>query len=237
MNDIKRRLAAPFPEFDIEWRVGQSGVSAQGRPWAKVLAYVDARAVMDRLDDVLGLAAWSDDYVLIYEAQKIIGVSCTLTARIGEATIQKCDASPVTDIEPLKGGYSKALVRTAVKYGIGRYLYALETTWAECVSDAPAEREGWHYARDAKTQTKFWWKRPTLPPSFLPPNERSELEESKPDPLKTAKASLWQSSQAMGYTLQDLESFAQSRYATSLAHLNATQIEELNGGLNSWKDH
>ena len=47
------KLKEPFSENDIEWRVQQSG-ETNGRIWAKVLAYVTARAIENRLDEVCG---------------------------------------------------------------------------------------------------------------------------------------------------------------------------------------
>ena len=53
MSKLLNNLRIPFPEEDIEWRIQQSGLS-NGMPWALVLAYVTNRAIMDRLDDVVG---------------------------------------------------------------------------------------------------------------------------------------------------------------------------------------
>ena len=47
------RLRDPFAPEDIEWRVQQAG-EKNGRPWARVLAYVTNRAIMERLDEVVG---------------------------------------------------------------------------------------------------------------------------------------------------------------------------------------
>ena len=49
-------LKEPFPENDIEWRPQRSGVKKNGDPYAMTLAYVTNRAVMDRLDAVVGLS-------------------------------------------------------------------------------------------------------------------------------------------------------------------------------------
>ena len=38
------KLAAPFPAEDIKWRVGSTGVY-DGKPWARLVAYIDARLV------------------------------------------------------------------------------------------------------------------------------------------------------------------------------------------------
>src|SRR5205085_3658412 len=55
------RLREPFAAEDIEWRVQTAG-EKNGRPWARVLAYVTNRAIMDRLDEVVGPADWQNGY-------------------------------------------------------------------------------------------------------------------------------------------------------------------------------
>ena len=47
------RLREPFGMGDIEWRPSRIGGTAI-KPWIQVVAYVDARAIMDRLDEVMG---------------------------------------------------------------------------------------------------------------------------------------------------------------------------------------
>jgi len=163
-DDMLKELSKPFEEKDIQWRIQQSGIGANGKPWAMALAYVDARAIMDRLDDVCGLH-WNDSYRLVQESTgKIIGVECSLT--IDDVT--RVDGSEQTDIEAFKGGYSKALVRTAVKFGIGRYLYKLPTTFVQCQMEKPSSKDGWNSAKDSKTHKFFYWKTPSMPKEFLP---------------------------------------------------------------------
>lgn len=123
-KDIFARLKEPFLDKDLEWRVQQGGVK-NNKPWAMILCYVDARAVMDRLDEVLGGENWQDEY-----NHKENGVECKLHFRVGGEWLFKTDGSPETAVEAFKGGYSKALVRCAVKLGVGRYLYGLGTTFA-----------------------------------------------------------------------------------------------------------
>lgn len=55
--EIMGALAAPFADEAIQWRV----IVAAGRQ-ALVAPYVDARAVQDRLNEVLGLAGWQDHF-------------------------------------------------------------------------------------------------------------------------------------------------------------------------------
>ncbi|MDH4129836.1 MAG: Rad52/Rad22 family DNA repair protein, partial [Spirochaetota bacterium] len=121
------KLKDPFSPDEIEWRVQQSGVK-NGKPWAMVLAYVTSRAVMDRLDEVFGIMGWKDSYIPGADG----GVICKLSVWDNEKKewITKEDGSENTNIDAVKGGISGALKRAAVKFGIGRYLYNIEASFA-----------------------------------------------------------------------------------------------------------
>ena len=51
------RLAEPFDQNDIEWRVSRAGMGGKGI-YCMVLAYCTARAIQKRLDDVCGPENW-----------------------------------------------------------------------------------------------------------------------------------------------------------------------------------
>lgn len=129
VTKIKDLLADPFEEHDIEWRVQQSGVSNKQKPWVMVIPYITNRAIQQRLDDVLGLDGWENVY---QEASNGKGYLCGLKIRIGDKWVTKWDGAEYTNIEPLKGALSGAMKRTAVQFGIGRYLYSLESEFATC---------------------------------------------------------------------------------------------------------
>jgi hypothetical protein len=82
--------------------------------------------------------------------------------------VTKWDGAPSTDIEAVKGGLSNAMKRAGVQWGIGRYLYNLESNFVTLNPAKPDDMAGWnrHYE---KTQKKsFYWKTPTLPAWALP---------------------------------------------------------------------
>lgn len=157
MNKILNKLRIPFPEEDIEWRIQQSGLS-NGMPWALVLAYVTNRAIMDRLDDVVGPENWTNDFSQSPNG----GVLCTLGIKVGDNWIHKTDGADNTDIERVKGGLSNAMKRAGVQWGIGRYLYKLPTTFAKF------ESGGRHKVR-MKDGSMHKWSPPKLEETFLPP--------------------------------------------------------------------
>lgn len=123
IEDIKL-LFAEFDRAQVSWRA--QSVTKDGTK-ALALAYIDARDVMDRLDSVLGSENWQDRYEF-HGARTV----CYLSIRIGEEWITKADGAGDTDVEGEKGAISDALKRAAVKWGIGRYLYALEAPWVPC---------------------------------------------------------------------------------------------------------
>jgi hypothetical protein len=124
MIDFKA-LAAPFPPDAISWRVGST---TKDKAKGMALAYLDARAVMDRLDAVCGPGGWQCRYSHA-QAKTVCDIGI-FTGSMGE-WIWKADGAGDSDIEAEKGALSDAFKRAAVRWGIGRYLYDLESPWVE----------------------------------------------------------------------------------------------------------
>jgi hypothetical protein len=123
VSDIYERLRAPFPPDRVSWRVGSTtGDKKRGM----ALAYIDARDVMDRLDDVCGPAGWQCDYP--HANGKTV---CRIGLKIGDEWVWKADGAGDTDFEAEKGALSDAFKRAAVRWGIGRYLYDTAAPWVE----------------------------------------------------------------------------------------------------------
>jgi len=126
MNELFAALSEPFSPEAIDWRVGATnGEKTKGI----ALAYIQARPVMDRLDEVVGAENWTDTYTPIQDKNGTVGFICTLSLKIGSDWIAKTDGADTSDIEAIKGGISDAFKRAAVKWGIGRYLYDLPDIW------------------------------------------------------------------------------------------------------------
>jgi hypothetical protein len=130
-RDISKRLQEPFYPEAVEFRV-QGKVNEQtGR--AAAVAYVDARAVQDRLDNVVGAGQWSFDWTpLVIENGEVMIAKGTLTIH----GVSKSDAGTASNFEQSLGAVSHCFKRAAVHWGIGRYLYALPVSWV------PAEKSG-----------------------------------------------------------------------------------------------
>lgn len=141
-NWVYSRLAEPFSPSEVRFR--PSGYDA-------ILAYLDARTVAERLNQVVGAENWHDEYVPIaikevstrpidengnvvtkplkevtYSQEAYThyyeGIQCNLTV-LG---VTKSDVGTPSMAEQLKGATSDALKRAAVKFGVGAYLYDLK---------------------------------------------------------------------------------------------------------------
>lgn len=119
------KLGAEFPMTAISWRA--QNVTKQAPYKALALAYIDARDVMKRLDEVCGITGWQRRYS--HANGKTI---CEIGIKCGHEWIWKADGAGDTDIEAEKGAISDAFKRAAVSWGIGRYLYDVEAVWVPC---------------------------------------------------------------------------------------------------------
>ncbi|MCD0168604.1 Rad52/Rad22 family DNA repair protein [Deinococcus sp. 23YEL01] len=121
--EFKDQLAAPFPARRVLWRAQSF---THDRTSARMVAYVDARTVMERLDEVCP-DAWEFDVEFLTGA---------LPAARGQLTVlglTRCDVGEAGegDAATLKAAASDALKRCAVHFGIGRYLYDLPSPWVD----------------------------------------------------------------------------------------------------------
>lgn len=121
-DDIFRRLMAPFEDGQVKTR------SESGRN----LSYITARTAMNRLDEVVGPANWSNRF---YEVCGCLACEITIVLPSGK-TVSKSDGGGfkqmvtkskgqvVNDDENTdKTGFSDAFKRACIMLGVGRYLY------------------------------------------------------------------------------------------------------------------
>lgn len=125
------KLAEPFPDEEVKHRPGaatwEHKADCQGprcretRDASKHMqfSYVDARAVAQRLDDVVTPAGWEFTCSVIPGSDVVKG---TLTVH---GVVREDHGYPNSerDEEPIKAATSDALKRCAVLFGIGRHLY------------------------------------------------------------------------------------------------------------------
>jgi hypothetical protein len=124
-REILDQLSEPFREDQVRWK--PQVISESGN--ALAVAYVDPRVVSERLDHVVG-GNWSfhwepigvqGDRLVIKSSLTIMGVT---REDVGEYGLTERDMA-----DPWKSAVSDSLKRAAVHFGVGRYLYWLESVW------------------------------------------------------------------------------------------------------------
>ena len=124
---ITDELKEPFDPKVVHWRVGSTNAKKLGcKPWEATsgiaLAYVDARDVMKRFDDVCG-DLWQVEYPF--------DGCCRIGLKIEDEWIWRSNGAGATQVEGEKGKFSDAFKRAAVLWGVGRYLYYLDASWQD----------------------------------------------------------------------------------------------------------
>lgn len=118
-NNFWRSLAAPFPENSYKTRDGHSG---------RKYTYLAPRAIMNRLDDVVGPANWDLQYIetsrgmicrIIIEAPDETEHGWKRVSRDGGGGFRAMN----DDDSTFKTGFSSAIKTAAAALGIGRELY------------------------------------------------------------------------------------------------------------------
>jgi len=160
VEGIAQALSAPFDAAEVKFK---PAVVSGNR--ALALAYVDARVIQDRLDDVLGVMGWQDSYKVLPDGS----VMCRLRLKIGEQWITKVDVGGQSEQpdggDRTKAAFSDALKRAAVKFGVGRYLYRVPQQWC-----------------DYDTHKRQFVRPPTVPTATLPARKKEAAP--KPAPTK-----------------------------------------------------
>jgi hypothetical protein len=165
LTQIQNELKAPFHPDDIEWRVGSTN---SDKTKGLALAYITNRAIQNRLDDVFGIAGWKNEF----KDWKGSGVLCGLSCFVNEQWITKWDGAEETNMEATKGGISDAMKRAGYQWGIGRYLYKLDSQWVEL------EQRGRSYAiKPGKEPRLPDW---ALPEGFKYGNKPSQQPRTPP---------------------------------------------------------
>lgn len=133
---LQQKLECPFPPHSVSWRVGTTNQKrvaretgdAKARPTkGQLLAYIDARDVMERLDRACGFENWQCRYTLADSGLLV----CEIGIRIGVDWLWRANGAGDTQVEAEKGKCSDAFKRAAVLWGVGRYLYGLSSPWVE----------------------------------------------------------------------------------------------------------
>lgn len=116
LKDLQKKI--PY-----QWRVQSY---SKHKPQATCVAYIDARAAMDLLDEVVGYGKWQSDYKEV-KGNVYGGVGI----HIDGEWVWKWDCGVESNQDAEKGQASDAFKRACVKWGIGRFLYDLEVKYVD----------------------------------------------------------------------------------------------------------
>lgn len=191
-EQILTRLSAKFSADEVRSFPMQTTKQADsdGKWWGKAAFYIDARSVQQRLDDT---CIWEDVYEkdprwepgILDEKGELRSPSILNGLRIlierpdgSLEWITRWDGADSSDIEGTKGGLSSASRRSSVKYGVGRYLYEVESKWEEM--KAPKGR--------AK-RPAYFIQTPRIAAKWLPDGEAPRARVTKTAAPKAAPAS------------------------------------------------
>lgn len=119
------RLNVATPKDEIKYRPGSTFNWAE-KKYARMLAYVDARYIQDKLDEIVGIGNWSNQF---HRDEKGI-LYCTITIKFiredgSVDSVSKTDVGTESNVEQQKGEVSDSFKRCAVHFGLARDLYNL----------------------------------------------------------------------------------------------------------------
>jgi len=180
LEEVFERLGAPFSDEELEWRATQVFEGRNGQlPKALVVPYVQSRAIMNRLDEVVGWDRWENLVQELPGGGIIQGIRIWLS---DSRSITKWDGSDRTNIEATKGGISGALKRAAILFNIGRYLYNYEAQWVEIRPNRSSTHD--EYVNDKKKQISGYFTPPKLGETSSRLKANSSKQNQVPQPPK-----------------------------------------------------
>ena len=110
-------------ELPFKWRVQSF---SKFKEQATCVAYITARDVHNVLDDVVGKENWQ---ALYYDVNGML--FCKIGIKIKNEWVWKSDTGSESNIEKEKGYSSDSLKRSAVLWGIGRFLYDMKIQYVK----------------------------------------------------------------------------------------------------------
>jgi hypothetical protein len=124
-SDLLAALAAHFAASEVQWKPGATAQSPQGSR-AMALPFVNASAIQERLDAVVGVG-WEARYEFLAGG----AVLCCLRLFLDGSWHERCDVGQCGKDEGngIKAGVSDSFKRAARAWGIGRYLTRIPKQW------------------------------------------------------------------------------------------------------------
>lgn len=124
-EEMLKALSAPFTMIGADGKVypaHQWKVNTTNTGVAVCVPYLDARQVVNRLNEVFGVDGWSN---LLLETNGL-GMICEITANIEGKEIRRSNIGTAGEYQREKSMVSDAIKRAATNFGIGAYLYDMQ---------------------------------------------------------------------------------------------------------------
>jgi hypothetical protein len=196
IHDQIKLCRRPFTAAAIKWKI-QTNPKEGKPPRAAVVAFIDARLAGERLN-ATGIP-WSSRYTAVPG-----GLLCTISVRhprTGEVVIERCDVGWSKDVSSardheknmvLKTGYSDALKRAAVHFGVGVSLYALPIKYLSGDDDEITKRgTNWYItSKGTKALNAHYnaWLKEHGVPTFGEVVDHGDMDDSQGDVESTDRA-------------------------------------------------
>jgi hypothetical protein len=189
-------LRDPFESEAVEWKVIESKLY-DGKPYVYVAPFVDARAIMERLDLVVGPGNWMTDVKAA--PNSLDGVIYGLSLRVNGEWVTKYDGADimptasVRQADRTKSALTMGLRRAAMVWGIGRYLWALPKHQKALTNESRSDRfPNYHAIKPPRGQTGpnvvVYWRPPDLPAWARPADLRVRVVKDDAAPESATKA-------------------------------------------------
>ncbi|MCK9428927.1 MAG: Rad52/Rad22 family DNA repair protein [Candidatus Omnitrophica bacterium] len=121
MSVKESKLKELTREINFMWKVQTSNEHN-----ALCVAYIDARDLFDLLDDVVGPANWSTEYIVVKD-QMFCRMGINIEREDGKSEwVYKMDTGTEAQTEAEKSLVSDASKRVGIQWGAGRFLYSKE---------------------------------------------------------------------------------------------------------------
>jgi len=128
-------LSKPLSIFDIDFRIGMSKPNG-----CSILAYKDARVDMKRLDEVVGVMNWTNEYKR--DSKGVLQCGVGIRIDYDSDFVWKWSNGTESFAESEKGEYSDAFKRAGFMWGIGRELYDFPFIWVNRIDGDRSDKNG-----------------------------------------------------------------------------------------------
>lgn len=149
LQQVRELLSDPFDPSEIKWRVTATSIQqtkhgAQKR--GQLVAYADQRAYTDRLNQVFGEWGWTRNYDVQVaqnferrapgdnKQQTVVSAKVVVVSKVtihGLGSHTGVGEEWADDGNAATRAEAQAFKRACACFGLGRYLYDLETTWVD----------------------------------------------------------------------------------------------------------